>query len=178
MVQPYTQNTPVYLGLKAAIEADALEFNLRRWRRYATAPIELIRHDALALRFEAHTQIFGEDLERRLLQNIWSYFRWRNYQQSLDVYAQDLAFTYVHWFDEDPNTGERTHLTVCVTPPAGFEHAVDVLDELTRTIRWLQPHFDDMDELTVQACPQADLNIYLVLGAVARVQQSAILTEA
>ena len=176
-LQPYTQSTPVYRGLKAALDANELEFDLRKWRNYATAPITLIRHNAQALRFEPHTELFGEDLERRLLTNIWSYFRWRNYQQCLDVYAADLVFVYVYWFDIDVNTGERTHLTICITPPVGFEHDSNVLSEITRTVRWLFPHFDNNNALTVQLCPQANLDIELKLTGHIRVRQTAVLTE-
>ena len=170
-LQPHTQSGPVYLGLKAALDADdALAFDLRPWRRYPTAPIDLVRHDVRALGFEPHTTLFGEEVERQFMSHLWEYFRWRNYQRSLDIYAEDLKFGYVYWFDHDDATGERVHLTVCVTPPLGFADDAAVLEEISRVIAWLQPHFGDA--LTVSTCPKERLDVHMQIAGMARVRQT------
>ena len=112
-----------------------------------------MRHDAIALSFEPHTEFFGEAVERHLLGNVWEYFRWRNYQQAIDIYAADVGFTYEYWFTPDAQIGDRAYLDICIVPPLAYQNHVGVIEEISRTIHWLYPHYSDRGAADGQRLP-------------------------
>ena len=138
--------------------SDTQNYDLRQFTRLATAPIAVVREWAEVTGLGAYTRLWGEAVERRLAASAYFYWVNRDRKASVDHLVADLGVHYVA--DFTLTAGERTDISICFSRilSPGLS-PLDIVEELTRIVTWLLPHY--RNHLAVNVCHTAESDIVI-----------------
>ena len=157
---------PVTRAITDNYRQGAANFDLRSHLYWSNMPIAMVRQWATFIGLGVYSRLFGEAAERRFAASTYFYYANRDRKASLDRLASDLGVHYTA--DFTLSGGERTAITICLSRVLHANiSTVDAVEELTRMITWLLPHY--RFALTVRVCENASTHLRLNVGGYALV---------
>ena len=154
------RQSPVTEAMYDAFD-DFTVYDLRRWLRFETAPVQVLRSFAESIGFGAYTTIYGVAAERRFLIDAYEIFTMRDRKRAIDLYVRDANIAYV--YNITRTSGVITGLELCISPAVGRTALrADQNSEFLKAAQWLLPWFAGI--LTITICASEDVTVNHSLG--------------
>ena len=152
-------DSPFVQSVRNALDDRELEFttDIVEYLDERRMPLERIKSFLNKLGMP-DADFLGEEFYRRILGNLYDYFRLRDQQGGLDLIARDTQIEYQSTWVTNAN-GRRVGLSLCVSLSPLLQEGSDYIVGTTNWVEWMLPYFKDA--ITVLICVNAEETLTL-----------------